>query len=93
MPASGDRKGFHPITVESFAIIGDDEESALAALPAVRPVIELRTNLVTRRGRTPALRGGVSAVGHRDDIECRDKSSREEKSIELAHIVSSERVP
>src|SRR5262249_22316828 len=40
MPASGDRKCFHPITVESFTVIGDDEESALAVFPAFRYVIE-----------------------------------------------------
>src|SRR5262249_28416241 len=90
MPASGDRKCFHPISVEPLAVIGDDEESALAVFPTFRSVIELRTNLVTRPGRAPAVGRGVFAFGRGDDMGCRDKSRRKEKPVEFAHIVSSE---
>src|SRR5215510_450892 len=90
MPAPGDRNCFHPITVESFAVIGDDEESALAVFSAFRYVIELRPNLVTRRGRAPAVRSGVFAVGRREDMERRDQYRRKENPVEFAHIVSSE---
>src|SRR5262249_50393445 len=65
MPASGDRKRFHPITIEPFALICDDEKSPLAILAAFWPVIELRANLVARRGPSPSVRSGVRPIRYR----------------------------
>src|SRR5438093_2711445 len=64
VPPAGYRKGLMPPTVQSFAFIGADDEGAMPRFAAGFRVLELRANLLARRGgRPPVSRGSVNLEG------------------------------